>query len=56
MSETKLDVYLLVNHVVPVDIPNEVYEALYPCKENTFAMTHILDRSNVDMLATNMVQ
>ncbi|DAZ92970.1 TPA: hypothetical protein N0F65_006291 [Lagenidium giganteum] len=42
--------YEVRNDVEPVDMPGELYEALYQCKENTCAMTTILHRSNVDMI------
>jgi hypothetical protein len=51
MSETITGVYLLVNvnDVEPVDMPQELYEALYQCNENTCTMNPILDRSNVEI-------
>ncbi|GMF36555.1 unnamed protein product [Phytophthora lilii] len=42
--------YEVANDVEPVDIPEELNEALYQCKESTCAMTPILDRSNVKMI------
>ncbi|GMF23992.1 unnamed protein product [Phytophthora lilii] len=42
--------YEVVNDAEPVDMPEELYEALYHCKENTCAMTPILHRSNVAMI------
>ncbi|GMF66099.1 unnamed protein product [Phytophthora lilii] len=47
--------YEVVNDVEPVDMPEELYEAFYQCKENTCTMTPILDRSNVEMIGDHQL-
>ncbi|DAZ97589.1 TPA: LOW QUALITY PROTEIN: hypothetical protein N0F65_005561 [Lagenidium giganteum] len=47
--------YEVVNDVDPVDMPEELYEALYQCKKNTYTMSPILDRSNVEMIGDHQL-